>query len=67
MGTVLSSDLKPGTIALFLRDGSITPESWDCFKRINRDGASSEHSSTIGKQEFHLDLQQNLMTAPLWN
>ena len=64
IGTLLSPDLNTGTIAAFLKDGSITPESRDCLYRIKRVGANLRHNSTIGKQEFHLDLQQNLMRAP---
>ena len=30
------------TIAAFLKDGSITPESRDCSNRFKRDGANSE-------------------------
>ena len=41
-GTVLSLDLKTGTFAAFLNNGSITPESRDCLNRIKRDGANSE-------------------------
>ena len=35
------ANLKTGTIAAFLRDGSMTPNKRDCLNRIKRDGASS--------------------------
>ena len=45
------------------------PESIDCILQAVLKGIMRvlKHNLTIEKQEFYLDLQLNLMRAPLWN